>query len=114
VTATLDMAEVIDVVASGISIGTLAAQIALSITKLKSYCDELQGAPEDIASLIDEISDLYLLLADIENDQLRNPMSSLLLDGTAASICLDHCKRAADLLSEITEELALDIHSSME
>ena len=42
------MAELVGVVASGISIATLAAQIASSIVKLKSYWNELQDAPEDI------------------------------------------------------------------
>lgn len=38
------MAEVIGIVASGISIGTLAAQITNSIVKLKSYRDQMQNA----------------------------------------------------------------------
>jgi hypothetical protein len=108
----LNMTELIRVVASGISIGTLAAQIAASITKLKSYWDQIQEAPEDIASLVEEIEDLYLLLADIEDDQRRNPISRLLLDGTTASRCLDHCKRGADRLNELAEELASDIQNS--
>jgi hypothetical protein len=72
------MAELVGVVASGISIGALAAQIAVSISKLKSYWNEIQEAPDDIASLIEAISDLHMLLADIEDDQRWNPMSSLL------------------------------------
>jgi hypothetical protein len=106
------MAELVGVVASGISIGALAAQIAASISKLKSYWNEIQEAPDDIASLIEEISDLHMLLADIEDDQRRNPMSSLLLDSTASSRCLEHCKRAADRLSELVDEVASDIQSS--
>ncbi|PMD40219.1 hypothetical protein L207DRAFT_458702 [Hyaloscypha variabilis F] len=106
------MAELVGVVASGISIGALAAQIAASISKLKSYWDEIQEAPDDIASLIEEISDLHMLLADIEDDQRRNPMFSLLLDGVASSRCLEHCKRAADRLSELVDEVATDIQSS--
>ena len=106
------MAEVLGVVASGISIGALAAQVATSLTKLKSYWDQIQEAPEDIASLIEEIEVLQLLLADVEDDQRRNPVSSLLLNGATASRCLDHCKRAADQLSGLTEEVGSDIQSS--
>ncbi|KAL9114818.1 MAG: hypothetical protein Q9187_007399, partial [Circinaria calcarea] len=104
------MAEVVGVVASGISIATLAAQIANSVTKLKSYWDELKEAPEDIRLLIEEIEDLNLLLYDVEDDQRRNAMSSKLLDNTSASRCLEHCKRGADSLKELTDDLATDLN----
>jgi hypothetical protein len=106
------MAEVVGVVASGISIGSLTVHIATSISKLKSFWDNIQEAPEDITSLIEEISDLHELLADIEDDQRRNPISSLLLDGTVSSRCLEHCKRAADRLSELVDKISMDIQSS--
>ncbi|EPE31420.1 Ankyrin repeat-containing protein [Glarea lozoyensis ATCC 20868] len=106
------MAEVVGLVASGISIGSLTVHIATSISKLKSFWDNVQEAPEDITSLIEEISLLHELLADIEDDQRRNPISSLILDGTASSRCLEHCKRAADRLGELVDEISMDIQSS--
>ena len=105
------MAEVLGVVASGISIANLVAQIANSVTKLKSYWDELQEAPEDIRLLIEEIEDLYLLLYHIEDDQRRNPMSSKFLDNASASRCLEHCKRGADSLRKLTDDLGSDINA---
>ena len=105
------MAEVVGLVASGISIGTLAAQITSSVVKLKSYWDELQDIPEDIQDLIEELEILYHLLADIEEDLQRNPVSGLLLDNTSTSRCLSHCKRGADQLKELTDDLSADLDS---
>ena len=62
------MAERVGVIASGISIAALAAQIANSVTKLKSYWDEVKEAPEDIQTLVEEIEALQLLLLDIIED----------------------------------------------
>lgn len=53
------MAEVLGVLASGISVGTLAAQIVNSVTKLKSYWDEIKEAPEDIKLLIERTCSSY-------------------------------------------------------
>lgn len=105
------MAEIVGVVASGINIASLVAQIANSVTKLKSYWDELKEVPEDIGLLIEEIEDLYLLLYDIQDDQRRNPMSSKLLDNASTSRCLEHCKRGADGLKKLADDLGSDINT---
>lgn len=106
------MAEVIGVVASGLTIGSLAAGITSSIVKLKSYWDQVQNAPEDVRDLIEELEDLSYLLADIADDQQSNPMSSLIFDSTSASRCLQHCKRGADRLVELTDNLSTDLDAS--
>ncbi len=104
------MAEVVvGVIASGISIGTLAAQITSSIIKLKSYWDQVQDAPEDMLDLIEELEDLNQLLIDIEEDQRQNPMSNLILDPSSSSRCLQHCKRGATRLKELTDSLSEDM-----
>jgi len=106
------MAEVLGLAASGISIATLTVQIANSVAKLKSYWDELKEVPEDVRLLVEEIEDLQLLLSDIEADQRRNPISSTVLDTNSASRCLEHCKRGADRLKELTDDLGVDIMAS--
>ena len=106
------MAEAIGVIASGIAIGSLAAGIASSIVKLKSYWDQVQNAPEDIHDLLEELEVLSHLLADIANDQQQNSMSSLIFDSTAISRCLQHCQRSADRLKELTDILSTDLDNS--
>jgi hypothetical protein len=104
----LEMAEILGLVASGVSIGAFAGQIASNVIKLKSYLDQVRDAPEDVALLVDEINDLYLLLSDIEADQCRNPYSAMLLDNNSASRCLDHCKRGAERLRRVVDEMAVE------
>lgn len=107
------MAEVIvGVVASGISIGTLAAQITSSIIRLKSYWDQVQDAPDDMRDLIEELEDLNQLLVDIEEDQRQNPISNLILDPSSSSRCLQHCKQGATRLKELTDSLSEDIEGN--
>lgn len=106
------MAEIVGLVASGISITTLAVQIANSLAKLKSYWTDIIEAPEDILFLIEELDGLYSLLADIDKHQQRNPMSSTVLPkGTSISRCQEHCRRAASQLKEITDDLSADINT---
>jgi hypothetical protein len=102
------MAEVFGLIASGVTIGALAGQIASSVVKLKSYLDQVKDAPEDISVLIDEIECPRFLLADIEDDQRRNPYSAMLLDNNSVSRCLDHCKRGAERLQRVVDEIAVE------
>ena len=106
------MAETIGVVASGVTIGTLAAGITSSIVKLKSYWDQVQDAREDIQDLIEELEDLGHTLADIEDDKQRNPVSSLILDSTSTSRCLQRCKQGADRLKDLVDDLSNDLDQS--
>ena len=92
------MAKLLGVVTSGISVGTLAAQIVNNLTKLKSYWDEVKEAPYDIKLLIEAMEDLQLHLNEMEEDQRRNPISNTILHSGSASKCLSLCKRGADTL----------------
>jgi len=105
------MAEVIGLVASGVSIGALAGQIASSIIKLKSYREAMHDAPSDILILLDEIEDLHVLLSSIEDDQSRHTYSNLLLDESAASRCIEHCQRGVQRLKDVVDDIAREIES---
>lgn len=106
------MAEVIGLAASGIAIGTLAAQITSSAAKLKSYYDQIESASEDLQDLIEELNIVQILIADIEHDQEQNPVSSEILDSRSTSSCLQYCKQGADRLKELTDSLSKDIETS--
>jgi hypothetical protein len=86
--------------------------VAVSVAKLKSYWDLLEDAPEDIQRLIEEVEILSLILDDIKDDQVQNPISSLLLDGTSLSRSLQHCKMAADRLRLLTDDMGSSIDTS--
>jgi hypothetical protein len=104
------MAEVLGVIASGVSIGSLVGQIASSVMKLKSYMDLVRDAPEDIRILV-EIEDLQLLISDIEDDRARNPYTDLLLESGSASRCLAHCRRGVERLRNVVDAMAADFSS---
>jgi len=106
------MEEAIGILASGISIGTLAAQMASSIATLRSYWGEVKEVPEIVSNSLEDIEDLHSILGDIEGDRIRNPISSLLLDSTSPAKCLTHCRRAVTRLSELVDDLGADIDAS--
>ena len=101
-----------DVVASSITIGALAVNVANSVVKLKNCWDSIQDAPEDIQFLIERVEILSQILRDVEEDQTQNSMSSMLLDESTASKCLKTCKAAADRLRQLTERMATSIDTS--
>lgn len=105
------MAEAIGVVAGGIAIGTLAAQITSSIVKLKSYWDEVQDAPQDIQDLLEEVDIMRYLLNVIADSQQQNPASSLILDSTSMSSCLLLCKKEVDQLQDLTDNLGIHLNA---
>ena len=103
------MAELLGVVASGISIVTIAAQISSSVIKLKSYYDELNEAPEEIRSLIERVEILSMLLTQIRDDQGGNSLPSGTLDASSASRCLENCLTGADRLKELVDDLGAEV-----
>ena len=101
-----------DVVASSITIGALAASIAKSVVKLKACWEAIQDAPEDVHFLVKRVEVLSLILRDMQDDQTQNPVSGLLLDGSTVSTCLETCKAAADRLGQLADKMAMNIESS--
>ena len=101
-----------DIVASSITIGALAASIGKSVVKLKACWDAIQNASEDVHFLVKRVELLSLVLRDIQDDQTQNPVSSMLLDGSTVSTCLEICKAAADRLGQLADKMATSIESS--
>ena len=106
------MAEAIGIIASGINIAQLAAQISTSVARLKSYWDQVKDAPEDILFLIEELDSLSHIIADIEDHQRNTPLSKWILDDTSLSRSHERCKKGADRLREVAGELHSEIGTS--
>ena len=106
------MAELVGAISGAVTIGALAANVAMSVARLKSYWDQLEDVPEDVQGLIEEIKILSVVLDEIKDDQKQNPMSSLLLDNSSMSRCLENCERAADKLRKLTDEMGNSIDTS--
>lgn len=98
------MAEMLGVVASGISVMSLAFQVADSIKKLKDFCDFVKDAPEEIRLTLDEMEAMTLVLEDIdESVQVQNNLPLSTKNAVAKSICL--CRTCAATLQSLVMEL---------
>lgn len=106
------MAEVVGAVASGISFGTLAAQITISISKIKTFWDNVKEVPEDITMLVEHIEHLGRVLAEIEEDQRRNPFTTQIIGPDSTSKCLEYCRKGFKRLEELVDDLNADIQAS--
>lgn len=62
------MAELLATVASGMSVVSLAIQVAESIKKLKDFYDLMKDAPGEIRRIIEEVETLSLILEDVDRD----------------------------------------------
>jgi hypothetical protein len=103
------MAELIGVVASGIAVATLAAQVVDNVRKLKAFWDSWEEAPKDLRCLADDIETLSVIVAVIRDDHSQHGGSFLPLDETfiGKSICL--CQAAANRLNLVVSELESEI-----
>lgn len=98
------MAEMLGAVASGMSVVSLAFQVADSIKKLKDFCDLVKDAPEEIRFALEEIEAMTLVLGDIdESVQVQNSLPPSTKSAVARSICL--CRTCAATLQSLVAEL---------
>lgn len=99
------MAELLSVFASGMSVVSLAIQVAESIQKLKAFHSLIRNAPIEIAFLLDEIEGLSLLLEDIDGSIQRN----VVLDQrTKLAVMKSYrlCLGTGDILKSLARDLA--------
>ena len=94
-----------EIIASGITIGTLTAQITSSAIKLRSYWDQFQDAPQDIQDLVEEHDILQDLLSEMEDQQQRSTLPDIVWNQTTSNRCLELCRRNAAELKMITDQL---------
>ncbi|KAH6671746.1 hypothetical protein B0J14DRAFT_483677 [Halenospora varia] len=98
------MAKILDDVASAVSLGIVAAQIASSIMKLKGYIDAVKDAPEGIRTLVDQIEVIQLLLSDIEESQPYD-VGTAAISSIRSSQCLNLCRSGLKRLCSVADDL---------
>ena len=106
------MAEIVGVVSSAITIGTIAAQITSSIVRLRSYWNQVQNAPEDIHDMIYELEALNEMLAVVEGSVIQDALPSPLSNPHSLSRCLQYSKIAATRLAELSNSLERDLQAT--
>jgi hypothetical protein len=104
------MAEVLAIVASGISIAQIAGSVVSSVDKIKDYWDQIKDAPDHIQNLLQEIDTLSLLLRHIQDDLTPSPLLNVVFDSSCTRQTLQLCQSGATELEELVNELAKFTH----
>ena len=95
------MADVLGVVASGISVVSLAMQVVESLKKIYVFWKSIEGAPKDIGDMIEELQLLGAVLSELSKQSGSNG-SAL---GTLVHQCLCHCYKILEDLDPILTRL---------
>ncbi|MCJ1399660.1 hypothetical protein MMC11_002862 [Xylographa trunciseda] len=97
------MAEVLGVVASGISIAGLAIQIASSIQQILDFWSSIKGAPTDLQNLLEELGLLAEILSTVDDDTDNDETSPR---QNAAVKAARYCQNAASCIEAVVRDLS--------
>ena len=102
------MAEVIGLIASGISISALVVQISETVQKLHTFYASVQNAPKDIKDTLDELEIFSQILLDLKDDfEERCKINAKGV--TVVERSLHYCEAAAEELTAILLQLDHDL-----
>jgi hypothetical protein len=112
------MAEILGVVASGISVASLAVQIFDSIQRTKEFCRLVRDVPKDLEYIVDDLSIINGLLPQVDRiASALNTSGSTGLETVLHNIedsgdghlliqrSISHCKVAIDALEILVSDL---------
>jgi hypothetical protein len=99
------MAEILGIVASGISVAQIAGQVINSIIKLKGYWEQVKEVPAEISYLLGEIDSLSLLLYHIQDNQSSRVAENVPLGSTSVQQCCKLCQDAAEELRILVSDM---------
>jgi hypothetical protein len=102
------MAEAFGVISGGLSVVSLAIQIADSIKRLKDFCDLVKEAPDEVRLALDEVEVLSLVLQDIEHS-MYDQSTCVPAIKTAVMRSLHLCRVSSDALLTIARDLYSDM-----
>lgn len=105
------MAELVGVITTAVTIGSLVSQLATSIKKLKDCWEQVRDAPEDLKWLIREIEIFNLVLDEIEDDLAQESVASSLTNSRSARQSFKLCKDASEELDTLVKDLGRDLDS---
>jgi hypothetical protein len=105
------MAELVGMIASAVTFGTVVAQLTRSITCLKDFCEQIRNLPSDINWLVRDIEILGLVLSDIEAEFVQKPITPGVNDSKHVRQSLEFCREAAVGLEITYKDLVQDIQS---
>ena len=95
------MAEILGVVASGIAVGSLAAQILGSVSQILDFCSSINDAPDDIRDLLKELEILAEFVTIIEACDSQGDRSATTFKA------LQYCQDASGSLAAVVNSIKL-------
>ncbi|KAJ5670459.1 uncharacterized protein N7477_005822 [Penicillium maclennaniae] len=98
------MAELVGVIASAVTFGTVVAQLTKSITSLKDFCEQIRDLPSDMLACA-------RYRGDIETELVQKPITSVLNDSKHVQQSLEFCREAAVGLETTYKDLVQDVQS---
>ncbi|KAI0104244.1 hypothetical protein GGR51DRAFT_522106 [Nemania sp. FL0031] len=106
------MAETLGVAASGIAVFQVATQVGTSIIKLKQLWDDLRDAPSSIRDLLNQIECLDPAIWEADHTFSHANLPPMFWDNSIAKQSTEYCHKALNSLTEVVEELALQINGT--
>lgn len=105
------MAEAFGLVSGGLSVFSLAIQIASSLKTLKDFLDVVKETPTEIRLALNELEVLSLILQDI-GQSLNDQTATLPAIRPAVDKAIKLCKTSSDGLESVAREVGGIISSS--
>jgi sigma54-dependent transcription regulator len=96
------MAEVLSLLASGVGVAGFALQLADSVVKLKSFCDSVRSAPEELKELFESLDHTRQMLDAIAGQQ--QPELDFFDPGLLAQ-SINMCQNAVQRVKAETDKL---------
>ncbi|MCJ1380958.1 hypothetical protein MMC17_004067 [Xylographa soralifera] len=100
------MAEVLGVVASGITIAGLAIQIASSVQQILDFWASMKGAPADIHNLLEELDLLAEILSSVDGNTDSTDHDETSLRQSATLKAARYCQNAASCIDAVVTDLS--------
>lgn len=97
------MAEVLGIIASGVSIASIAIQIVGSVQQVLDFWSSIRDAPTDIQDLLEEVQLLANLLLELDDNDNDSSGSTRQPTATKAA---QYCKNAANSIDAVVKDLA--------
>jgi hypothetical protein len=105
------MAEVLGAVGSIVGVAAFAQQLAQSVYKIKRFCDNVRNAPSELQDTLEHIANMVALLENLGQEAALDHEASHLPAGAILKQCLELCRRAAERINSIANDLQNELQT---
>lgn len=102
------MAEIVGTVASAIAIAEVAVKATTAISQLKELYEEVQGVPETLQDLVEQVNILTPFVFELER---INTIDPILFDDAAIRSSTEYCRASLQKLIVVVDDLRAQVNS---